>query len=343
MTSPRFQILVIFGLWFLTALPPGFSATPVFRWYDENGKVFYSDQVPPKHSKYGRSQINQRGKTVNVVEAAKSKDQLDWWNKIRTLRKQAKSLLAAQLKHDRVLLRTFRDVKEIHGNLAGKLSTVDVLVNINNSNIQQLQAQLDKQERRAAQIETNGRKVPRKLLAEINTTRKRIYERRDRIKSQEQEKQRITEKYEKDINRFNDLSNQYKNGKKTLRLVWPHKDPGNKDLTTGISIFRCYKKHICDTAWELAVAYVQQKATTDISVSTDKIVYTFDPRGDQDISLSVSKISGENKIQNELFLDIRCKRSVFGNELCLSEQVQNIRDDFRPYLESQLRIGVVRK
>ena len=341
MILPRFRILVIFGLWILIALPQGFSATPVFRWYDKNGKVFYSDRVPPKHSKYGHAQINQSGNSVKVVEAAKSKDQIKRSKKMKTLREQSKSLLATQLKQDRVLLRTFRDVKEIHENLASKLSTVDVLVNINNSNIQQLQAQLNKQERRAAHTEKNGRKIPKNLLTEINTTKKQISERRDRFKIQEQEKNRITKKYETDVHRFIELSDQDKNGKQTLRLVWPQKDPVKKDSTNGISIFRCYKKHICDTAWELARTYVQQKATTDISVSTNKIIYTDDPRGDQDISLSVSKFSRRNKIQNELFLDIRCNRSTLGNELCISGQVQNILDDFKPYIESQLRLGLV--
>ena len=199
MTLPRFRILVILGLWFLTALPQGFSATPVFRWFDGNGKAFYSDQVPPKHSKYGRSQIDQHGKTVNVVAAPESKRQRDWRKMMEILREHSKSLLATQLKHDRVLLRTFREVKEIHGILEAKLSTVDLLVTISKSNIQQLRAQLDKQERRAARNETNGRKVSKSLLAEINLTRKQISEGYDRIKSQEQEKQRIKKRYEKDI------------------------------------------------------------------------------------------------------------------------------------------------
>ena len=145
------------------------------------------------------------------------------------------------------------------------------------------------------------------------------------------------------VKRFSELSNQSKNGKKPLSLVWPQKDRMNKDAANRISVFRCYKKHICDTAWELAIAYVQQTATTDISMSTDKIIYTDDPRNDQDISLSVSKISRKNRTQNEFFLDVRCKQSVLGNEFCLSEQIQNIRDDFRPSLESQLRFGIVRK
>ncbi len=343
MSPLRFRTLILFGFWILTALPQGFSATPVFRWYDDQGKVFYSDQVPPKHSKFGRSEINKNGRTVKVVGAAKSKKQIDLRNKFKDLRKQSKSLLASQLKFDHVLLRTFRDVEEIRSNLAGKLSTVEVLININNSNIEQIQTQLEKQERRAARAETNGKKVSKKLLREISVSRQQLKDLRAHIATQEEEKKRITVKYEKDISRFNQLSNQYKNGHKPLSLNWRQQIPEKNNSGNTVSIFHCYKKHTCDTAWQLAKAYIQQNATTDMSVSTEKIIYTYDPRNDQDISLSVSNISEKNNIHKQFFLDLRCKQNVSGSKLCLSEQAQNIRENFKPYIENQLRLGIVQK
>ena len=59
------------------------------------------------------------------------------------------------------------------------------------------------------------------------------------------------------------------------------------------------------------------------------------PDTDNDLSLAISKIDlGDRK--QKLFLDIRCRESSIGMELCASKKVQDIRVAFKRYLETSL-------
>jgi hypothetical protein len=60
---------------------------------------------------------------------------------------------------------------------------------------------------------------------------------------------------------------------------------------------------------------------------------TAEPAADSDLSLSVSKIDMGNN-QQQLFLDIRCRQSSLGMELCASDKVRDIRTSFRSYIEN---------
>ena len=59
------------------------------------------------------------------------------------------------------------------------------------------------------------------------------------------------------------------------------------------------------------------------------------PPKDSYISLSLSKLA-INEDDYQLFLDIRCRDSLLGNELCASKKVENIRSSFRTYVNDAL-------
>lgn len=323
MNLRRFHSLSIALLWLLIAYPQWILAAEVFRWIDKDGQVYYSDQVPPRYSKYSRSELNKSGMTVKVIEGAKSREQIAKENQLKSLRKEKQRLLVKQREHDSALLRTFRNQAEIRETLAGKLSTVDLLIHITNSIIQKFQSQLKKQEKKAAYFEKNGKPLPKKLLKQIDTTRKQIANNKEKIKLQELEKQRLSKKYENDIERFAELVNQHTKKKSLVK----------NNFGKGISLFRCLNKSACDSAWQDALSYVEKFATTKITINNDKIIYTADPIIDSDISLSVSKLLNKNQGYGQLFLDIRCKRSSIGEELCASKKVEHIREGFKPYIE----------
>jgi hypothetical protein len=58
------------------------------------------------------------------------------------------------------------------------------------------------------------------------------------------------------------------------------------------------------------------------------------PVEDEDLSLSVSKLNEANVQQ--IFLDIRCKASTIGQELCSSEKARTIRQGFSTFIQLKL-------
>jgi hypothetical protein len=51
------------------------SGKKLYRWTDENGEVHYTDQLPPEAAKNARDQLNERGRSVESVDRARTPDE----------------------------------------------------------------------------------------------------------------------------------------------------------------------------------------------------------------------------------------------------------------------------
>jgi hypothetical protein len=48
-------------------------AKKMYRWVDEHGDTYFSDQVPPEQVKHSRASLSKTGKILEVTEKAKTK------------------------------------------------------------------------------------------------------------------------------------------------------------------------------------------------------------------------------------------------------------------------------
>ena len=95
----------------------------------------------------------------------------------------------------------------------------------------------------------------------------------------------------------------------------------------------------CEKAWKIAGDFISKHSTSSNStqpeIESGKLIMGRTPDTDNDLSLAISKVDlGDRK--QKLFLDIRCRDSSIGIELCASKKVQDIRMAFRNYLETSL-------
>lgn len=298
----------------------------LYRWTDDQGKVHYSDVIPPKDSKYGRSRLSEKGITLEEISAAKTKQQLEQEKRLATLRAEKQKIIAEQLANDRVLLRTFRNTDEIQMTLEGKEQTLNLLSRLTQDNIKRLNNQLSQQQKRAANLEKNGLNVPQKLLAEINATRRQIKENENKISAHEREKERLRNRFARDKARFIALKKQFKNLSQSTSSVDPQEV---------VSIVACRDRLACKKAWLWAKRYINQHATTPLQIETDTILMTQKPVTDQDLSLTVTLIAGNKEQPSQLFLDTECKPSRIGQELCESPKVKKILSGFSAFIESK--------
>jgi len=59
------------------------------------------------------------------------------------------------------------------------------------------------------------------------------------------------------------------------------------------------------------------------------------PEIDSDLSLSISRLQ-QNGHRQQIFLDIRCRKSSLGMELCISPKVKAIRRSFSQFIQTGL-------
>ncbi len=310
----------------------------LYRWVDDNGKVYYSDKVPPQHAKLQRAKLNKQAITVGVTEREKTRAQLKREEELAKLRTAQQQLLEEHKSKDRSLLRTFRSEREINDTLNSKLTTIEILSTVTLSNVARLEERIREEEKKAAERERNGQAVPEYLIKNIAGLRNQINSNQKKLANLEAQKLKLKNKFAADLQRFRALTATI-NGTDTTIASEANTiaaDSEDTDSAIILSVVLCPNQTSCDKAWRLANQYIKKNATTPIRINTDLIIYTAAPTTSNDIALSISRITEKNKEEAKLFLDVRCQQSGKGQELCSSDKVQQILSSFRPYVEPAL-------
>ncbi len=302
----------------------------MYRWVDDNGNVFYSDQVSPKDIKHRRESLNQNIRVVEVVEKQKTKAQQELAKRLILLRKQQEAIINKQKSHDKVLLSTYRSIDDMLLALKGQMLALDGKRKIVRSNLNRLESQLITKQKKAAQFERDGRRVPVNLLTDIATARQQINDTYVEIANQFQKKKRIREAFENDIARFSFLIESKKKERDFIGYLTAKDRAANE-----LGLFVCETIALCDQAWISAKQFVRTYSTVPLDFETDNLIMGRTPYKDTDLSLSVSKMD-ENDGSQQLFLDIRCRKSSLGDLLCRGEKVKKIRHLFNDFIKSTL-------
>ena len=301
----------------------------MYRWVDEQGRVFFSDVVPQDQIKYKREALNESIRVIEVVEGVKTEEQIELEKRLKILRWEQEKIIAKQKSNDKVLLSTFRNLEDMKAALNGKLSALDAQRKVVEGNLLRLQIQLQKQQKKAASYERNGQKIAKKLLTEIAASKEQIESAKTEILRHFEKRAAIKKEFEMDIARFKFLTQSKTNASQLSSKTAEHK--AAKEL----GLFICENAAQCKKAWNVARQFVDKHSTTDIDIDNDKLIMRATPVTDTGLSLSVSKLK-LNGHRQQIFLDIRCRKSTLGMELCISPKVKAIRRSFSQFVQSGL-------
>lgn len=321
---------LILALALLFAMDEAAFAKKMYRWVDENGNVYFSDQVPPDQVQHKRETLSEKARVLDVLEKAKTAEQIAQQKRLDALRKEQEKIIAKQNANDKVLLSTFRSVDDMNKALSNKMASFDAGRKVIEGNVERLEQQLQQQQQQAANLERGGSKIPPKLLADIATSKQQIDAGKQELARHQQDQQNSEKEFKADIARFQFLTQaNSSNGK-----------PNNGDnlaasnASNELGLFVCQDTAQCEKAWKIAGEFVAMHSTTGQDVESEKLIMRAAPQNDDDLSLSVSLLERNSNLQ--IFLDIRCRQSSIGNELCAGAKAQSIRQAFAPFIQSSL-------
>ena len=203
--STRLPGLCLAGLLCVFNTPS--RAGALYKWVDENGAVRYSDQLPPKQSQKGHQQLNSQGMVLSTKEAARSPEEIAIEAEAqRTLEKQQREearLKTIQDQRDRVLLLTFSSEEEIEHARENRIEVIDSVIRLIQNSLEGTQSQLD-QLNQSAQVSyiSKGKEVPGGLAQKIEHFQRKIENRSAQLEAREEEKDKISAKYDLDLERF---------------------------------------------------------------------------------------------------------------------------------------------
>jgi len=295
------------------------GAGKLYRWVDENGNVQFTDKIPPGEVNRSRDLLNPEGIATKTISRAKTQEEVDREHEVERLRAEQKRLLEQQQAADQVLLRTFRSEDDMMLARNGKLEAIEIGIRIAQANIRRYQARIADLQHRAATLERSGKSVSTSLLADIQDTLKRISENYTVIRHKEQDQQAIRDIFARDLKRFRELK----------RLAPEQRVVEEREIKLLDNLLPCGDSAACARAWKRAETFVRKYATTPIQMLGDNIIMTAAPVRDEDISITVSRIQEKAVGQPVLFMDLFCKDSPHGKELCASPQVNAARRAYR--------------
>jgi hypothetical protein len=316
--------------WLVLAFSLSFAgnafAVKLYKWVDEDGKVFYSDKIPPKANEGAHSRLNEKGLTIEEKEAAKTADEIRKEQELEKLRKEKEAVIAKQKAQDRVLLKTFRSEDDMLLARDGKIRSVDNYINITRGNIKRLKEKLAIMQSQAADLEKSGKTVNQKFKDDMDAIKRQINQSYSSIVAREQNKEEIRGSYDNDIRRFRVLKKLKANNQLEAEAQ------ERAELNT---VFICPDINQCNLAWNKAIDYVKTHATTKLQLLGEGIYMTRAPTADEDVSLTVARIKNKKTQEEKIFLDQQCRTSILGQEFCKSEASKELKRNFIPYLLGQ--------
>jgi hypothetical protein len=185
------------------------SATAnTYRWVDENGLVHYSDQIPPQDVGRAYSVINKEGVTVNSVEQAKTKEQLEEEQRLQAKHDEQLRLAKEKASYDRILLDTYPKVSDLEETRDRYIATLEGLIKVAQHKLGNLNRDLDKLSQSAANLEREGKPVPEDMSKDIANLQAQVEAETSFIAAQRTQQQEVRDKFAADINRYKELKAQ---------------------------------------------------------------------------------------------------------------------------------------
>jgi hypothetical protein len=310
---------------------PTAQGKKMYRWHDENGNVYFSDKVPPEHSKHKRESLTGKARVIKgeTIEKAKSKDKIELGFRLKALRQEQKKILAKQQAHDRVIRSTFRTVEDMEEALKRKTLVFESELRGRKKRLEFLENDLLQLQKTAANFERNGKKIPQKTLdliirVESNISQTETSNANFNITKQEELKQ-----FKADIKRFKFLTAVDVQDKSIID------EKAETKAANALGLYTCNDLDQCRKAWNIAKQFVLTHSDTPIELESEELVMTGKPNRNQNLSLSLSKLT-KNKQQPQIFLDIRCHTSSSSYTVCSEAKIRQLRASFRPHIISKL-------
>lgn len=184
-----------------------------FRWVDENGQVHYSDHIPPQDVNKAYSVINKEGVTINSVDQAKTKEQLEEDQRIQQQKTEQERLARERATYDHILMDTYTKVSDLEETRDRYIATLEGLIKVAEHKLTSLNHDLDNINKAAANLEREGKAMPEDMRQDIANLQTQIERENNFILAQRAQQKVMREKFAADIQRFQELKAQQQSKK----------------------------------------------------------------------------------------------------------------------------------
>ena len=188
------------------------TAKKMYKWVDEDGRVHYSDKVPPDQVKQAREELNKEGVIVGKVARAKTEEELAAEADAIKLAKENAEIVRLEQEKERkertTILKSYVSAEQIVQIKEERLEALTRNIEMAHENLDIQKKNHQDLLKRAADKERNGEVVSEAFLGQIETVKKQINYQEEYIKSKQEEKAQIATKYDHDLKKYKQYTGQ---------------------------------------------------------------------------------------------------------------------------------------
>lgn len=200
---------ILLSLALLIGIAAPASAARIVCWTNNDGVRECGNSVPPEYAQKSSERKSEQGITVERTNRARTKEELAAQREAQERQKREEAererVAAEQAQYDRVLLATFTTEEELELTRNGKLAAIDSRIRHSEQIAKKLEESLESLQRDAAKMERGGKTVSEELQARIDAAREKLADNGDDIVKRQLEKERLREKFTRDLERFREL------------------------------------------------------------------------------------------------------------------------------------------
>lgn len=180
-------------------------AAKLYKWVDDKGTTHYGETIPPEYADKDRVELNQAGhviKNEEVVtpERRRAKELED------AKKRDDDNVVLEQRRHDRTLLNTYSNVKEIDQARLRSVQQIDASINVLNSYIKTANDNLLGLQKEADGYTNANRKIPASLEEDLQEAEARLAKLQHDAEKPNAEKAALEARFTADKARYMDLT-----------------------------------------------------------------------------------------------------------------------------------------
>lgn len=177
-------------------------AQKLYRWVDAEGKVHYTDTLPPEAVNQARDEISRSGTTVNRVDRALTPGERAAKEAEEAEAARAAAIKAEQDKMDAVLMGSYATEADLERAYRERFDLLDQSLEAARVGIRSQEKSLEDQLAHAASLERAGKPVPATMQSTIAAARKQVEDQREFLRKRETERQNLQTEYDAILQRY---------------------------------------------------------------------------------------------------------------------------------------------
>lgn len=181
------------------------SAQKLYRWTDKDGKVHYTDQLPPEAAKDEREQLNSQGLVVDRTERALTPEEKAVRDAENAKLAEQRRIEEEQAKMDSVLVGSYPSEDDLQRSYKERFDLIEQSLESARVSIRSQEKSLADLLAHAADLERNGKPVNKTVVDSITRTRAQVAEQRGYLHRRETEGTALRAEFDALVKRYREL------------------------------------------------------------------------------------------------------------------------------------------